>query len=207
MGSHCDQAQPALLAHRHLGRRWQGALFRFALRLSGSAAVAEDVTQETFLALIRQPKRVDPAKGGVVAYLYGIARKQVLRRLTRERPWVPLADESSNGNGSGEHLDEGELSDRGQTAAQDPFAQLARRREIASVQQAVLSLPPAYREVVVLCELEELSYNEAAVALGCAVGTVRSRLHRGRALLARKLRGEPPALPEAAVRCSVEPAG
>jgi RNA polymerase sigma-70 factor (ECF subfamily) len=64
-----------------------------------------------------------------------------------------------------------------------------RDEEIESVRQAVLGLPLHYREVVVLCELEEMSYGEAAASLGCAVGTVRSRLHRARALLKRRLRG------------------
>ena len=53
----------------------------------------------------------------------------------------------------------------------------------------MLALPPHYREALVLCELEEMSYAEAAAALGCAVGTVRSRLHRARAMLAEKMRG------------------
>jgi len=59
---------------------------------------------------------------------------------------------------------------------------------IASVRQAVLTLPEHYREVVVLCALHEMSYAEAAGVLGCAVGTVRSRLHRARGLLAERLR-------------------
>jgi len=57
------------------------------------------------------------------------------------------------------------------------------------VQQAILRLPEHYREAVVLCELQEMSYEDAASVLGCSVGTVRSRLHRGRALLIQKLTG------------------
>ena len=56
------------------------------------------------------------------------------------------------------------------------------------MRQAVAALPAHYREVVVLCELEELSYSDAAAALGQPVGTIRSRLHRARSLLAAKLR-------------------
>jgi RNA polymerase sigma-70 factor (ECF subfamily) len=63
-----------------------------------------------------------------------------------------------------------------------------RRERIDRVRDAVLSLPAHYREAVVLCDLQRLSYQEAAEALECAVGTVRSRLHRGRALLIGKLR-------------------
>ena len=69
----------------------------------------------------------------------------------------------------------------------DPAADLTRAEGIDRVRKAVLTLPVRYREVVVLCDLQELSYAETADALGCAVGTVRSRLHRARALLAAKL--------------------
>ena len=69
-------------------------------------------------------------------------------------------------------------------AALDPV----RNETIGRVRQAVLSLPANYREVVVLCDLQEMSYEEAAAALRCAIGTVRSRLHRGRSLLMEKLR-------------------
>jgi RNA polymerase sigma-70 factor (ECF subfamily) len=69
------------------------------------------------------------------------------------------------------------------------LSDLARSEQIASVRQAVVSLPAPYREAVVLCELQELSYAEAAAAAGCSVGTIRSRLHRARAILAKKLEG------------------
>jgi RNA polymerase sigma-70 factor (ECF subfamily) len=69
-----------------------------------------------------------------------------------------------------------------------PLDDLSRTETIESVRRSVLALPEKYREVVVLCDLQELSYLEAAEILGCAVGTVRSRLHRGRALLIEKLR-------------------
>ena len=65
---------------------------------------------------------------------------------------------------------------------------LAQNERIETLRKAVLALPPAYREVVVLCDLHERDYAEAASALGCAIGTVRSRLHRARALLAEKMR-------------------
>ena len=65
------------------------------------------------------------------------------------------------------------------------WAELRERRE--QVRSAVLELPIEFREAIVLCELEEMSYEEAARALECPVGTIRSRLHRGRALLLAKL--------------------
>ena len=70
----------------------------------------------------------------------------------------------------------------------DPLADLTRNEMVETVRAAVLALPAHYREVVVLCDLHEMSYQEAASVIGCAVGTVRSRLHRARALLVEKLR-------------------
>jgi RNA polymerase sigma-70 factor, ECF subfamily len=72
---------------------------------------------------------------------------------------------------------------------EDLLEDLTRSESIEQVRQAVLSLPPVFREVIVLCDLQDSSYDEAAAALDCPVGTVRSRLSRGRAMLARKLRG------------------
>ncbi|HKY27318.1 MAG TPA: RNA polymerase sigma factor [Pyrinomonadaceae bacterium] len=156
--------------------RHQGAVYRFALLMSGSAHVAEEVTQEVFLLLIREPDRYDPEQGPLQAYLYGVARNHVLRCLKRERAFVPLLDESDNGASAAEFI-----------AHHDPYRDYSRNELIRLVRQAVLSLPPRYREVVVLCDFLEMSCGEASTVLGCAVGTVNSRLHRGHALLLRKL--------------------
>lgn len=155
--------------------RLGGAVYRFALRMSGSPAVAEDVTQEVFLALITRPERFDAARGSLASFLYGVARNTVLRRLERERLYAPWGGDASRRSDA------------------DPLAGLIRRERVGLVWRALLALPPHYREVVVLCELEHLSYAEAADLLGCAVGTVRSRLHRGRELLGEKLKALDPA--------------
>jgi len=161
-----------------LYRRRQPALYRFALQMGGSPAVAEDVTQEVFLALLRDSCGYEPERGTLVAYLFGIARKLLLRQFERRRLDVAL-DVDGDFGGIREPAD---LS--------DPLADLAERERIEALRRAVGSLPRRYREVVVLCDLEELDYAEAAAALGCPIGTVRSRLHRARLLLAEKLRDE-----------------
>jgi RNA polymerase sigma-70 factor (ECF subfamily) len=150
------------------GRR-QGPVYRFALHMSGDAAMAEDVTQEVFLALLRQGHRFDPSRGPLLSFLYGIARNLVLRRIEKTRP------------------EDGETASEELPAEDDLLDDLTRRETIEQVRRAVLSLPPAYREAVVLCDLENASYEEAAAALDCPVGTVRSRLSRGRAMLAQKM--------------------
>lgn len=160
-----------------LYRRRQSGVYRFALQMSGSKTIAEDVTQEVFLFLMREGHVFDPARGSVSAFLLGVARNHVLRRLRVEQLLAPLGDDSDE--------DAPFLH-----ASSDlcPLDDLTRAETIDSVRKAVLSLPSKYREVVVLCELQDVSYGETAEILGCAIGTVRSRLHRARALLLEKLR-------------------
>lgn len=162
-----------------LYRRWSGGIYRFTLRLSSSASIAEDVTQEVFLALMNGVSGFDPALGSFSAYVYGIARNHVLRRITRDRIFAPIADESQD-----EHQD----WHKARGMATDPLGDLTRQEMIDSLNRAVATLPLRYREVVVLCELQELSYSEAARVIGCPEGTIRSRLHRARTLLLDKLR-------------------
>ena len=73
------------------------------------------------------------------------------------------------------------------TADTDTLGDLTRAESVEALRQAVLTLPVRYREAVVLCDLQEMSYADAAAVVGCALGTIRSRLHRGRALLTVKL--------------------
>ncbi len=168
-----------------LFRRRQSDVYRFALHMTGLPAAAEDVTQDVFLALIRDAGRYEAGRATVKAWLAGIARNHARRRLERERGVVQLDEE----NGEPEPLVES-----------DPLDALARTERIEALRRAILTLPVAYREAVVLCDLQELTYVEAAAALDCAVGTVRSRLHRGRALLGTKMRVEEPA-PRPISRC------
>jgi RNA polymerase sigma-70 factor (ECF subfamily) len=161
-----------------LYRKRQAALYRFAQHMSGSTSVAEDVTQEVFLALIRDGCGYDPERGTLSGYLFGIARKLVLRHLERGRSDVALETEV-------------EESGWPQLAViDDPMADLTWREGIEALRRAVHALPRRYREVVVLCDLEEVDYADAALVLNCPIGTVRSRLHRARALLLEKLNQE-----------------
>jgi RNA polymerase sigma-70 factor (ECF subfamily) len=162
-----------------LYRRRQGGVYRFALQMSGSRTIAEDVTQEVFMVLMRESHGYDATRGSLSSYLYGIARNHVLRCLDRNRPFVAMVDEGGEAT---------ETVCEQLIAQDDPLGELTRNEMIATVRQAILALPAHYREVVLLCDLHEMSYVEAAEVLRCAVGTVRSRLHRARALLIEKLR-------------------
>ncbi len=133
------------------------------------------MTQEVFLALLREDCGYDPDRGTLSGYLFGIARKLVLRHLERGRSDVVLDTES----------DDSALPEL--AVIDDPMVDLTRREGIEALRRAVLALPRRYREVVVLCDLEEVDYADAANVLGCPIGTVRSRLHRARGLLLDKL--------------------
>ena len=157
-------------AFAELYRRRQAGIYRYALHMTGRVSAAEDVTQESFLTLLAQGSKYDALRGTIAAFLFGIARNLIMRRLERDL-WT-------------EPVEEMDLADRA-----DILDDLTRRESIELVRRAVLSLPPVYREVVVLCDLEDVNYEEAAVTLDCPVGTVRSRLSRARKVLARKLGG------------------
>ena len=144
-------------------------LYRYAVNMCGAAA-ADDVVQDTFLAVLRDPRRFDPGRGTLATYLFGIARHHILKRLAVARLEVPMEEDGEPGSES-----------------PSPFDDMSRTEIVDVVRAAIRSLPPVYREVIVLCELEELDYATASRVIDSPIGTVRSRLHRARALLTAKL--------------------
>jgi RNA polymerase sigma-70 factor (ECF subfamily) len=149
-------------------RAHQTSVYRFARFMTGDETKAAEVTQDVFVWLIHHPGQFDPERGGLGGFLVGVTRYVLKRRFTEERRWVPIEE-----------------------AEAVPLA-MARESSYDTelLRQAVAALPVRYREVVALCGLEGRSYEECAGIIGCAVGTVRSRMHRARALLARKLVGK-----------------
>ena len=163
-------------AFTRLYRRRQGPIYRFVLQLTGSRALAEELTQEVFLIMIQRTSDFDPSRGTLKSYLYGVARNLVLRCRWEGQRWDRI-----------EGVDE--VTPGSQLEQPDPLSELQRSETVRMVQRAVLALPRPYREAVILCDLHELSYAEAATILDCSVGTIRSRLHRGRALLVDRIPG------------------
>ena len=159
-------------AFAQLYARHQGPLYRYALHMCPQAA--DDVVQEAFLAVIQRPDGYDASRGTVAQYLFGIARRQVKRRIGDFRE-TPVTDVDG--------VDEN-----------TPLDELIQIDSVARVRAAVDALPPVFREVVVLCDLQEMTYHEAAAIVGCPIGTLRSRLHRGRAQLANRLAAAPAAV-------------
>src|SRR5256886_9190610 len=162
-----------------LYRRHRAALYRFALRMTGSTWAAEEIVQDVFMMLMRDPKKYDAARGTLGGFLYGVTRNRVLKHLERSPREVSLEEHNENENGTGPGI---VLKD-----ASTPAIQAEKRERMEQVWAAVLDLPSEFREAVVLCELEERSYQEAAQMIGCPIGTIRSSLHRGRALLMARL--------------------
>jgi RNA polymerase sigma-70 factor, ECF subfamily len=160
-----------------LYRRHGGLVYRFTLRMSRDAAVAEEITQEVFLALLTQIGQFDAARGTLSTWLCGIARRRLWKVLERSHGDV-LFD-----------LDE-EGAMELPCPSDGPAELLLRQEAVAAVRAGMDELPAVLREVVILCALEEMSYEQAAQVLAVPVGTVRSRLHRAKARLAGLLRGE-----------------
>jgi RNA polymerase sigma-70 factor (ECF subfamily) len=133
-------------------------IFRFAFRMTASAAAAEDITQDSFMALWRNPGSFDPGRGTLRAFLLGVARNLALRKWRAERPHETLDDELS---------------------ICEPLDMVGKERA-AAVARAVAMLPPLQREAVILAEYEEMPLEQIARVTGSELAAVKSRLHRGR---------------------------
>lgn len=160
-------------------RRHKNRIYSYVCRMTHDAPDAEDLTQEVFIRAYLSLHRFR-ADAAVDTWLYRIATNLVIDRFRRDRrapqQWEPLDEEEDAIGGL-------PATDR----ASDPeaTAQLGELRRL--VRKAVHTLPPKLRGVVVLHDIEGLSYDEVAEVLGCPVGTVKSRLFNGRNLLRRKL--------------------
>ncbi|MEP7262537.1 MAG: RNA polymerase sigma factor [Usitatibacter sp.] len=185
MPPHDPKAEHQLLARMKSGdesafaalyRRHKDGVHRFALLYCGSPAVAADVTQDTFMHFITQPNQYDPLRGSIGSWLCGVARNLARKHFS-------IREDAT---------DPAELLDDSQLAAchvdhDGPLERVLRGEAAEEVRRAVASIAPHYRDVLILCEVSDLSYAEAALVCGIDIGTVRSRLSRARALLAQRL--------------------
>lgn len=166
-----DEAAFSQLYQRHRNR-----VYGFAYRMLGAQTVAEDVTHEAFLVLIEQPERYQAARGSLLTFLCAVARNHILQHLRRQERYAPESSET---------LDE---EDEPHAALSfDPLTDLLERELAAQVEAALAALPAAQREVLVLREYQELSYEEIATVIGAEVNVVKARLYRARQTLAKRL--------------------
>jgi RNA polymerase sigma-70 factor (ECF subfamily) len=155
-----DEAAFLLLYERH-----RDAVFRFAYRLLGSVGLAEDVTHDCFLSLLRQPAKFDSTRASLRTYLLAATRNLSLKHFRRT---------------GGEVLAEELTDELRMPEGAEPLRQLLDAELSSEVQRAIESLPPLQREALVLFEFEELSLAEIADVVGADVGAVKARLHRAR---------------------------
>lgn len=163
-------------AFQALYRRHQGPLFRFAVLRSGSPDTAADVVQEVFMGLLTDSFKFDPLRGALPNFLFGVARKLILKHDHPRHREESLAWDEENGE---EHEQACEQH--------EPLRRLLSDEAAEQVRRAIALLPPHYRDAVILYELHELSYLEIADICQVDIGTVRSRLSRGRAAMAKRL--------------------
>ena len=160
-----------LFQRRHAG------VYRFTLAMCGRKDLAEEIVQEVFVAFMNSSQELDPSKGSVQSWLYSVARNQTRKRLEKENRYVAFAQD-----------DEGVEFPELLGTQESVLDALTHQERLRALDDAIAELPSPFREVLVLCDLEEAPYDVAAGLLECPVGTVRSRLSRARAMLAVRLR-------------------
>ncbi len=165
-------------AFGELYERRAPALRRYALHMSGSAAAAEEVAHEVFIQLMRANTNFDDKRGSLEGWMYGVARN-LIRVIRRKGPVLEPVDREFR---------------------HDILGDLINAESLTALHAALRELPVLYRDAVVLCDLEEMSYEESALVMGCPVGNFRTRLHRARGLLAAKLKRQLAMSSEMAVR-------
>jgi RNA polymerase sigma-70 factor (ECF subfamily) len=151
-------------------------VYGFAYRMLGAQPAAEDVTHEAFLVLIEHPERYSPERGSLLTFLCAVARNHIMHYFRRQG--YELTESATPPAASAERMDEQEP---------DPLNNLLVQELAARVNIAIAALPPLQREVIVLREFQELSYEEIANVTGTDVNVVRARLHRARQSLAQRL--------------------
>jgi RNA polymerase sigma-70 factor, ECF subfamily len=157
-------------AFQEIWNAHRAAVHRFACWMLNDPASAEDVTQECFLALLEHPGRFNPSRASLRTLLLAIARNQCSLRRRRLQRETCLEDNAA-----------------GLPAAEPATAQVAFAEAAAILNAAMANLPPLQREALFLFEYEELSLEEAAAVAGTDIGTLKSRLYRGRQRLKREL--------------------
>ena len=152
--------------------RYRQPIFRFAYRLLGSVEIAEDVTHDCFLSLIRKPENFRPERASLKTYLYAAARNLAMKHFRNQGRETGLDEVSEEPTDS---------------PRRGPLRRLLDEELATQVREAVFSLPPLQREALILFEYEELSLNEVAEIAGTDVGAIKARLYRAREGLRRIL--------------------
>jgi RNA polymerase sigma-70 factor (ECF subfamily) len=154
-----------------LYERYRTPILRFSYRLVGSLEVAEDITHDCFLSLIRKSANFEPSRGSLRTYLYAAARNLAMKHF----------------RGSGREIALDDLTDHPTSHAREPLGRILDAELVSKVKEAVADLPPLQREALVLFEYEGLPMSEIAMVVGSDVGAVKGRLYRARERLRNSL--------------------
>lgn len=160
-----------------LYRRYQAPLYRYAVLRCGSEAVAADLVQEVFMGLMQQQYRFDPGLGQLQFFLFGVIRNLALKHDVQSRRFEQDAQVTEDAG----------LEDDLICESPSPLQRLLHDEMAEELRIAIASLSAHYRDVLILFEIQELSYLEIAHICQINVGTVRSRLSRARQALANRL--------------------
>jgi len=184
-GSTEVEARPGVPTWDEVVELHSDRVYRLAYRLTGNQHDAEDLTQEVFVRVFRSLDSYTP--GTFEGWLHRITTNLFLDQARRKQKirFDALSDERAS---------------RLASSAATPDAAYADRMFDDDIESALATLPPDFRAAVVLCDVEGLTYEEIAEILDAKLGTVRSRIHRGRAMLRRALAHRAPEVGR--VRCS-----
>ena len=163
------------IAFEEIYRLYRNRVYGFIYRMTVNQTVAEDITHETFLVLIKHPERFRAERGSILTFLCAIARNLLINNLRRK-------------NNSDVGFDEFEDFDVPEDELKtNPLTGLLNQELAARIEMCIGALPPLQREAIILREYQELSYEEIATITETEISAVKSRLHRARQNLAREL--------------------
>lgn len=151
-------------------------VFRFAYRMLGEAAVAEEVAHDVFVFFIENPQKYRAERGSLLSFLCGVTRNRIMHHFRKTKTRLEISSEEIEY--IAEPKDEIEA---------DPLSVLLEAELSAKVETAIAKLSPLLREVILLREMQELSYQEIAEITGAEISAVKVRLHRARKILANEI--------------------
>lgn len=169
-----NHASPSVPGWEQIVSEQSGRVFRLAYRLTGNQHDAEDLTQDVFVKVFRSLAKFEP--GNIEGWLHRITTNEFLDQVRRKQR-IRMVDLPADGDAR--------MADR--QVEDSPERAYEHRNMGDDVQNALSELSPQMRVVIVLRDMEDLSYEEIAATLGISLGTVRSRIHRARAALRKKL--------------------
>ena len=171
-------------AWEEIVQRYSRRIYNICYRFAGSADDAQDLTQEVFIKMYRTLKTYDVERGALMTWVTTITRNLLVdhfRKTRQDRITDSLDAETS------QHEDAASLSERIPDKTQPPDSRVQSRETREVVHQALQKLSPELREAVILRDLQDMDYRDIATVLKVPEGTVKSRINRGRAELARLL--------------------